>query len=277
MGSTGNGKLEPPNYEVKLLMQPDLVLDWEGKLNDSVVSEFKIKPDAIKMAIEFIDTPEQAIYNNDWNLRIRKSDGDKKFGLTYKKRYPITLTSKTDPAANIEVEVTKARDDGFDGSFESQVEVGYTKQTLSISYNAKASDKGYDGMDLPHAKDSRKMLEDKAPHQFISGSVSSQAAGSDGPFGNLVVYGPVEAKRYVGSWAKVPKLYIEVWPIRTSNKDPTLKPTVEASFKVNDVTEAMDGLRDLGVLLKEKGWLLAEDSLKTSMIMKNYVGGSGKP
>lgn len=277
MGSVESAKLVP-NYEVKLLMQPELVLDSHGKLKDSVISMFKIDPDPIKMAIEFIDTPEEAIYKNDWNLRIRKSEGDKKFGLTYKKRYPIALTNKTDPAANIDVEVTKAHNEGFYEPFEAQVEVGYTKQTLSISYNAKASDKGYDGMDLPHAKDSRKMLEDKAPQQFNSWSASSQGAGSGGPLNNAVVYGPVEAKRYVGSWGSWPKnkFYIEVWPIRTSKDDPKLKPTVEASFKVDDVTIAMNGLRDLGILLKDKGWLLPEDSLKTGMIMNNYVGGSGK-
>lgn len=276
MGSTGSAGFEAPDYEVKLLMRPDLVLDSDGKLKASVVSEFKITPEPIKMAIQFIDTPEQAIYKNGWNLRIRKSEGDKKFGLTYKKRFPITLTSKTDHAANIDVEVTKARGQGFDESYEAQVEVGYTKQTLSISYNAKASAKDYDGMDLPHANDSCKFLEDKAPQQFNSFSVSSQDKGFDGPLKNAVVYGPVEAKRYVGKWANVPKFYIEVWPIRTSKDDPTMKPSVEASFKVKDVTAAMDGLRDLGILLKEKGWLLAEDSLKTGMIMNNYVGSSGR-
>lgn len=260
-----------PDYEVKLLMKTEEVLDSNGNLKDSVVSQFKIKPGGTKMSIQFIDTHDQIIYKNGWNLRIRKSEGDKKFGLTYKKRFPIDVSNSNDHSANIDTEVTRAHGEGFhDAShFEAQVEVGYTKQTLSISHSQKVSGKDYDGMDLPHAEDSRKMLGVKAPPHFNSWSASTQGSGSDGPLADAIVYGPVSATRYTGQWEKF-KLYIEVWPIRVSKNDQTLKPTVEASFKTDDVTEATDGLRRLGELLGEKGWLRAEDSLKTGLIMNAY-------
>lgn len=267
-----------PNYEVKLLMDPAKVLDDDMKLKDSVKSEFKIKKKPIKMSIQFIDTHEKVIREAGWNLRIRKSEGEENLGLTYKKRYPVTISSPPNPTADIDAQVSNAHGDGFDKSsgFVAQIEVGLSKQTLSISYNDDASGKGYDGMDLPHAKDSRKILTAKAPQHFSSLSASTLGSGSEGPLADAVVYGPVDAKRYKGQWGDFPKLYIEVWPIRAALDDPTLKPTVEASFKTDDVTSALKGLHDLKELLQEKGWFSALDSLKTNMIMDYYTGVPGK-
>lgn len=260
-----------PDYEVKLLMKPEEVLDSDGKLKDSVKSEFKTKSGSTKMSIQFVDTDKQTIYTSGWNLRVRKSEGDDTFGLTYKRRFPINVSNNTDPAANIDVAVSAAQKEGFDSSspFEAQVEVGYKQQTLSISHNQEVSDKGYDGMDLPHAKDSCNFLTEQQPQSFKSSSVSTQSSGSGGPLTNGIVYGPVHAKRYKGTWNNE-KLYIEVWPIRTSKTDGTLVPTVEASFKTADTKKAMEGRDKLAAHLDMKGWFLPEDSLKTKLIMDRY-------
>lgn len=260
-----------PDYEVKVLMKPEEVLKSNGKLKDSVEKEFHLKSSSTKMSIQFVDTDRQVIYTNGWNLRIRKSEGDDTFGLTYKKRFRINTTNDAEAEANIDAAVTAAHGEGFDSSspFEAQVEVGYRQQTLSISNNVEVSDKGYDGMDLPHTVDSRHFLDDKAPQHYNSWSASAQGSQSSSPLTDAIIYGPVHAKRFKGIWGEF-KLYIEVWPIRTSKTDGTLVPTVEASFKTTDREKALKGRDELAKHLEEKGWLLAEDSLKTKLIMDRY-------
>lgn len=266
MGSVGQGLV--PNYEVKLLMDASKVLDSDNKLKDSVRKAFDIDGETIKMSIQFLDTPEEVFNNGGWNLRIRKSeDKKKKLGLTYKRRIPIRLENH-DPKVNINTAVTQAQQEGFDAPlYESQVEVGFTKQTLSVGHDETV--KTDDGsMDLPGAKESRKMLTENAPAIFNSWFLSAKT-GAGGPLDSAIVYGPIKAKRYVGKW-NGDKLYIEVWPIRTSKEDGTMIQVVEASFKVDETTDAMDRKAELQKVLEGKGWFEAKDSLKTALIMANY-------
>lgn len=279
------GKKLVPNYEVKLLLKPEVVLKKDNngqlttQLDDKVLQEFKVKGEPIDMSIQFIDTKTpQTIQDAGWNLRIRKSADKKsagKFGLTWKKRVKIDVNQHPDPADNIAVAVDTANKEGFDfdkdAGFEPQVEVGYKAQTLSISYNDDISDEGYSGMALPEIEHSCKVLLNNAPPQFNTwaGSVSAQGSGSSGPLAGAVVYGPVNAKRYVGEWND-DKLYIEVWPIRTSRKDSKMELVVEASFKTEKTNKAMKGRDKLAEYLDGKHWFKPEDSLKTGMIMDRY-------
>lgn len=266
-----------PNFEVKLLMKPEEVLKSDGKLKDSVVKEFQVSKGSKKMSIQFVDTDKQLIYNSGWNLRIRKSEGEDTFGLTYKKRFKIDTTNNANGEANINLAVDSAHNETFDSSsgFEAQVETGYQQMTLSISNNAEVSDKGYKEMELPHAQDSRHLLNDNAPQQYNSWSASVQKAGSGAPLTSAIVYGPVHAKRYKGTWNDL-KVFIEVWPIRKSKTDDTMENVVEASFKVDHLNEALDGRKNLAKHLEEKGWLDAKDSLKTKLIMERYGDVSDK-
>lgn len=292
------GKKLVPNYEVKLLMLPEAVLkkDDDGNLTSElkkdILKEFNIDKDdpAKNMSIQFIDTKDQVIQKDDWNLRIRRSDDSKEnnmFGLTYKKRVKILVDEHPDPVKNIEIAVQKAAQQGFDfdesAGFEPQVEVGYKAQTLSISYNNDdiSADK-YQGMFLPEAKESIEYLLDKMPPQFKNWTtVSAKGSSSGGPLDGAIVYGPVHAKRYAGKRDKDGKkkdksnrLYIEVWPIRTSRDNSKMELVVEASFKVDEAKDAIAGKDELAKRLDKNGWFKDIDSLKTSMIMNNYPANS---
>ena len=262
-----------PDYEVKLLLKPSEVLESNNKLKDVVSSAFSITSKSKKMNIQFVDTKTQDIYIKGWNLRIRKTEEDIEFELTYKKRYSIGDGFSSTAEGNIDAALETAEQDGFNSTstFEAQVEMGYQKQTLSISHDEKVPDTDFTGMDLPLADTSRQFLADRVPTKFKNWSADNW--GTD-HLAQSIVYGPVLAKRFKGTMGKgTPdehKLFIEVWPIRKSKTDASLEPIVEASFKTPDLTEALKGRDKLIGLLQDNGWLLTEDSLKTKLIMERY-------
>lgn len=261
MDSTGD---LVPNFEVKALLDPSKVLDSDGKLNDAVKTAFNVKKSTKKMNIQFVDTVNQDIYTSGWNLRIRNTDDEPGCELTYKKRYGMgdafqVLTAAENSISGV---VKTAATDGFDSStpFEAQVEVGQQGQTLSLSCNVEV-----DGKDLPGKKDSRKVLAKKAPQKFKDWSAQQSADF----LADAIIYGPVHAKRYTGSW-NGHKVAIEVWPIRKSKTDSTLEPIVEVSFKTDDTSKAVEDRVGLAKFAQDSGWFLPTDSLKTKLIMERY-------
>ncbi|CAN7587709.1 hypothetical protein [Paenibacillus sp. LjRoot56] len=120
-------------------------------------------------------------------------------------------------------------------------------------------------MDLPNLTDSRSLLINNAPDKFnnwvSSGWGTSKLSTSR-------VFGPILAKRSIGTWSGL-QLYIEVWPIRNAAGTGT-EYVVEASFKTTSQTTASTKHDELITYLQGKGWFLAQDSLKTQLIMDRY-------
>ncbi|OCT16664.1 hypothetical protein A8709_08300 [Paenibacillus pectinilyticus] len=250
-----------PNYEVKLLLNPSVVLGSDFKLTSSVKAAFGMPDTVTKMNVQFLDTNAEDIYNNGWSPRIRKTEGESDFELSYKKRYAIT-------GNDINGALTLANTQGFnsgDTSYEAQIEWGYQKKTLSITRTKSGSKSGYSGMDLPNQADSRSLLINNAPDKFnnwvSSGWGTSKLSSSR-------IYGPVLAKRSVGTWSGQ-QLYIEVWPILNAAGTGT-EYIVEASFKTDSQSTASSKHDELVTYLQGKGWFLAQDSLKTQLIMDRY-------
>ncbi|WP_405082924.1 hypothetical protein ACI48J_12030 [Paenibacillus chitinolyticus] len=250
-----------PDYEVKILMSPAAVLGSDNKLKSDVLDTFAMPSSVTKMNVAFLDTNAKTIYTGGWSTRIRKTEGESKFELSYKKRYPIANN-------DINAALTKANQDGFDSSdtnYEAQVEWGYQNKTLSITRSKNASKSGYSGMDLPSVSDARSLMISNAPGKFddwLSNGWGTSLLGSSR------YYGPVLAKRSIGTWNGL-KLYIEVWPIRNSAGTGT-EYIVEASFKTTSESTASAKHDELIALLQSKGWFLAQDSLKTQLIMDRY-------
>lgn len=250
-----------PDYEVKLLLNPSVVLGTDFKLTSSVRSAFGMPETVTKMNVEFLDTNAKDIYNNGWSPRIRKTEGESDFELSYKKRYAIT-------GSDINGALTLANQQGFnsgDTGYEAQVEWGYQKKTLSITRSKKGSKSGYSGMDLPNLADSRSLLINNAPDKF-NNWVSSGWGTSK--LSTARVFGPILAKRSIGTWSGL-QLYIEVWPIKNAAGTGT-EYVVEASFKTTSQTTASTKHDELITYLQGKGWFLAQDSLKTQLIMDRY-------
>ncbi|KAK3389665.1 hypothetical protein B0H63DRAFT_464138 [Podospora didyma] len=251
-----------PDYEVKLLLDPSVVLGTDHKLTATVLSTFAMPTSVTKMNLQFLDTSAKDIYNNGWSPRIRKTEGESGFELTYKKRYPVT------PFGAIDATLATANGEGFDSTattYDAQIEWGYQKQTLSISRKKTASSSGYSGMDLPGTSNSRTMLIDEAPDKFDDWVANNWGTTT---LASARIFGPVLAKRSIGTWNST-ELYIEVWPI-TDAAGTGIEYIVEASFKTTSRTTASSKHDSLIAFLQTKGWFLAQDSLKTQLIMDRY-------
>ncbi|KAJ5505466.1 hypothetical protein LT330_001862 [Penicillium expansum] len=248
-----------PNYEVRLLLSPTAVLSSKHELTDTVLSTFNTAS-TTAINVQFLDTCSKDIYKADWSARIRKTENKDEFELTYKKRYDIT-------GSDIDAALTTANNDGFDAgdtNYKAQVEWGYEKKTLSISRkkDIPSTDRG---TDLPGIGKSRKMLIDEAPGKFDNwhhDKWGTKALAMSRIFGNVLF------RRSVGTWNGI-ELDLEVWPILNlaGTEDEYI---VEASFKTKSRTTALAEQKSLADDLQSKGWLLAQDSLKTQLIMERY-------
>lgn len=249
-----------PDYEVRLLLKPNKVLSSEHELTDTVLSTFNMPPAFTKLNVQFLDTSCKEIYAAGWSVRIRKEHGDD-FELTYKKRYTIT-------GGDIDAALTAANNDGFDAGdtkYKAQVEWGYQKKTLSISRTKTKADSTKSGTDLPGESKSRKMLIDGAPDKFAN--LGHKKWGTSA-LAMSRIFGPVHVKRFVGTWKAMP-LYLEIWPLLNSGGS-SIEYIVEASFKTKDRTTASVEHCNLVAFLQSEDWFLAQDSLKTQLIMERY-------
>ncbi|KAH6873473.1 hypothetical protein B0T10DRAFT_567887 [Thelonectria olida] len=250
-----------PEYEVKLLLEPTAVLDPDNEPTSIVLSTFAMAPGATEQNIQFLDTSGKEIYTAGWSTRIRKTENEDDFELTYKKRYAIT-------GGDIDAALATANDEGFDADdvkYEAQIEWGYQKQTLSISRKKKAPDSENSGMDLPGTKESRAMLIEEAPDKFDNWLSSNWGTGA---LATSRIFGPVLAKRWIGTWSGM-RLYIEVWRIlKRAGKE--FEYIVEASFKTESRITASTEHDNFITYLQSNGWFLAQDLLKTQLIMERY-------
>ncbi|KFY65704.1 hypothetical protein V496_02400 [Pseudogymnoascus sp. VKM F-4515 (FW-2607)] len=152
-------------YEVKLLIDPTIVLDSSNKLMPTVLDSFTVATTAIKMNVQFLDTNFKDIYNSGWSPRIRKLQGEADFKLTYKRRYKIDN-------GDIDAALTIADKDGFD--------------LANTTYKAQ----------VPSEKNSRDMLIEKAPIEFNDSNGTNW--GTD-ELNKSRIYRPVLAERYTGT------------------------------------------------------------------------------
>ncbi len=248
-----------PDYEARLLLNPEVVLNTDYELKRDVLLAFGITK-SISMNVQFFDTDSKDISAADWSIRVRKREDKSDLELTYKKRYNIA-------SGDVDAALAVASIDGFDADdtkYEAQVEWGLTTRVLSISRDKEARSPT-NGADLPNAADSRKMLIDEAPGKFDDWR---QKKWGTAALNRSRPYGPVFARRWIGAWGDL-KLYVEAWPIRTDS-DGKMIHIVEASFKTSSRQTAETEHSKLATYLEDKKWLLAQDTQKTQLILENY-------
>ncbi|KAK0737156.1 hypothetical protein B0T21DRAFT_309912, partial [Apiosordaria backusii] len=263
-----------PDFEIKFLLDNSQVLDPASfKPNDFLRSALTLPGKPIRMNVQFLDTPAKEIYNAGWSPRIRKIEGESGYELTFKKRYPI-IDDQADgaiDAIDLLTALNLAKGDGFDATetkYDAQVEWGFEKQTLSISRKKKVKKDsvGKKEIGLPDEEESRKLLVEEIPGKFDDWSFQQWGRSL---LSQAVIYGPVLAERYEGTWEGV-EVDVEVWPLRSKDTETGMDNIVEVSFKSDNGNEAGDKHKALGKYLAEKGWLVPHDLLKTQLIMDRY-------
>lgn len=252
-----------PTYEVKYLLDSSMVLNRDHQLKKTYRNLFETGDSYKTVGVLYLDTKNQAFYNEGWVNRIRIKENKNKFELTYKKRYGIV-------GGDIDAAIILAKQEGFDSSdtnYEAEVDWGYSKMTLSISNKKKKSNKGYKDMELPKKEEAIQILKDKMPGK--EKDWISDKWGMD-----LIKYakkaGPVYYTKYKGE-VEGADVAIEVWPIENQDTG-EIEYITELSFKEDTYSTASNMRESLMQYLDTKEILLHQDALKTRKVLDAYLG-----
>lgn len=250
-----------PNYEVKLLLDSEKVLNSDKLLTEDFRNKLNISNKYSTVGVLYVDTPDLKLDQEGWQSRIRIKEKSSDFELTYKKRYKI---QNNDVKGMLDL----ANSQGFDISdtnYEAQVDWGYGNMTLSISNDKKVSNSGYGDMELPRQAEGIDILMNKIPGKLENWN--EQNWGKD-TLRDGKKYGDVYYKKAKGTFEGC-SIDAEIWPIRMK-EDQTVQYVTELSFKADDMEYAGEVREDLIEYLDSLGVLLHEDSLKTQLILNNY-------
>ncbi|TYP78107.1 hypothetical protein [Paenibacillus methanolicus] len=249
-----------PSYEVKLLLNPSLVLGADHKPTAALKNAFALGS-AAALGVEYFDTDELDLNGEGWDVRFRKKASKSEFEINYKKRYPIVN-------GDVNAALTQANQDGFDAGdddFEAEIDWNYGKQTLSISTEETKSASGYSGTTLPSESKARSIAVDKMPGELADWN--EDGWGED-TLEDSRAHGPITVSKHEGEFGGV-ETDLEIWPIRNAAGTGT-EYIVEISFKTDSASEATSERTALINYLQSKGWLVTADSLKTQLILNRY-------
>jgi hypothetical protein len=121
-------------------------------------------------------------------------------------------------------------------------------------------------MDLPGTSRSIEMLVKEAPDKFDNWRPNNWGTRA---LATSRIFGPVCASRCIGKWNQM-RLYLEVWRLIKPKGGTEIEYIVEASFKTKSRQIAADEQSRLASHLEERDWFLAQESLKTQLIMERY-------
>lgn len=249
-----------PNYEVKLLLDSDKVLNSSEELKKDYRSILNTGKNYKMISVLYIDTEDKAFNSEGWINRIRVKEDSSKFELSYKKRYAVS-------DGNITAALDKANTEGFDSSdtnYEAQIDWGYNNMTLSITRNKEVSNKGYGELELPKKSEAISILKEEMPGKEVNWKGDNWGTKL---IENGKKYGEVYYKKYEGEYEGI-SFAVEVWEIVNQTTGGTEYIT-ELSFK-EDTYEAANVRRaQMMKVLADYGILVHGDSLKTQKVLNS--------
>lgn len=263
-----------PEYEVKYLVNPDLVLNDDGTYKEefqNLFTDFALKGTT---RMSYYDTEDLALNQAGWTIRIRKKSNKKAQQCTFKRRYSGTNKKNALTQKDVDKAVEKAYKDGFHNMNEQfkygcEIDYGYSKATLSYSYDLDIATTGKGNVDIPNQEDSI---------AFITANVPSDLTL---PLEGIREHGAVELTSYSAMMDNVVEVAVESMTIKASKDSEELETIIEVSFKLEDYAgEIVEGKTDLELVnelrdnlyakLYDTGYLLEKDGLKTNSILERY-------
>ena len=263
-----------PEYEVKYLVNPDLVLNDDGTYKEefqNLFTDFALKGTT---RMSYYDTEDLALNQVGWTIRIRKKSNKKAQQCTFKRRYSGTNKKNALTQKDVDKAVEKAYKDGFHNmneqfKYDCEIDYGYSKATLSYSYDLDIATTGKGNVDIPNQEDSI---------VFITANVPSDLTL---PLEGIREHGAVELTSYSAMMDNVVEVAVESMTIKASKDSEELETIIEVSFKLEDYAgEIVEGKTDLELVnelrdnlyakLYDTGYLLEKDGLKTNSILERY-------
>ena len=262
-----------PGYEVKFLVNPDLILDSSTKQpNAEFLALFTGMSLKGTTKMSYYDTEDLALNNAGWTIRIRKKSNKKAQQCTFKKRYSKINKKTTLSQGDVNKSVKKATREGFNtltpfiGGCE--IDYGFSKCTLSYSADYNIAETGKGNTDIPDSVASIQFINTNKPAIFTE------------DISTIREHGAVTLTTYEGTFKGVVAVALDVMTIKDELGTGT-ETICEVGFKLEDYTGAryekqtdlmlVNKLREeLRAVLVEKGYLLEKDGLKTTMVLQRY-------
>ena len=262
-----------PGYEVKFLVDPDLILDNSTKEpNAEFLALFEGMSLKSTTKMSYYDTPDLALNNAGWTIRIRKKSNKKAQQCTFKKRYSKINKKSTLTQGDVNKSVKSATREGFNtltpfiGGCE--IDYGFSKCTLSYSADYNIAETGKGNTDIPDSVASIQFINTNNPAIFTE------------DLSTIREHGAVTLTTYEGTFKGIVAVALDVMTIKDELGSGT-ETICEVTFKLEDYTGVryekqtdlmlVNKLREeLRAVLVEKGYLLEKDGLKTNMILQRY-------
>ena len=262
-----------PGYEVKFLVDPAKILSGSEPIVDfqNLFEGFALKG-TTKMS--YYDTPDLALNNSGWTIRIRKKSNKKAQQCTFKKRYAKINKKPTLTQGDINKAIKSTEREGFNTVSAKEflggceIDYGFSKCTLSYSADYNIAETGKGNTDIPDSVASIQFINDNKPAIFTE------------DLSNIREHGAVTLTTYEGTFKGVVSVAVDIMTIKDELGTGT-ETICEVSFKLEDYTGAryekqtdlklVNKLREeLRAVLVEKEYLLEKDGLKTNMILQRY-------
>lgn len=247
------------SFEVKFLLSPDKVLTENHVLTETVARQFSLETEYTPIDVIYLETTDRAFISEDWVNRIRWKEGKQKPERTCKKRYPV---AGNDPASILSA-LGNAVADGIDLRSDScslQIDWGYSKMTLSITWESSGRFKDYQSLEQFSTEDAISYFAEFMPADEIDWNRPGWGKEN---LARAQKVGIISYKRIKGSWEGTEVTFdITSIPLNDAAED-----MVELSFKADNYSDAAEIRQQLIGLLEEEGLLLEGDSLKTQKIL----------
>ncbi|MBQ7678242.1 MAG: hypothetical protein IJT34_00135 [Butyrivibrio sp.] len=269
------------SYELKFLLDSDQVLNQEHQLRDEYRDLLSFGDNTYQASdVIYLETPKRNFINEGWINRFRIKDSNKKkqkakkIERTYKKRYEISGSG----LEGIQSALARATADGFRPSEDEdkwEVDWGYSKMTLSISYSSSKKYNKYAQLSQFTTQDAILFAEKGMPDEDV-GWKSGQWGVTKLQKAKIV--GPLTFYRLDGgNWEDIDGIRVEIWSVASSTHTDYL---TELSVKVKpgkdesaaDVFQRAETIRTrMTGFLDQEGILMHRDSLKTTAILDAYL------
>ena len=264
-----------PGYEVKFLVNPDLILDSSTKQpNAEFLALFTGMALKGTTKMSYYDTEDLALNNAGWTIRIRKKSNKKAQQCTFKKRYSKINKKSTLTQGDVNKAIKSTEREGFNtvnaknflGGCE--IDYGFSKCTLSYSADYNIAETGKGNTDIPDSTTSIQFINTNKPAIFTE------------DISTIREHGAVTLTTYEGIFKGIVAVALDVMTIKDELGSGT-ETICEVTFKLEDYTGVryekqtdlmlVNKLREeLRAVLVEKGYLLEKDGLKTNMILQRY-------
>lgn len=170
-------------YEVKFLVNPDLILDNSTKEpNAEFLALFTGMALKGTTVVSYYDDDDLSLNQQNWTIRIRKKSNKKAQQCTFKKRYSKINKKPTLTQGDINKSVKSATREGFDtltpfiGGCE--IDYGFSKCTLSYSADYDIAETGKGNTDIPDSATSIQFINANKPAIFTEDLASIREHGA---------------------------------------------------------------------------------------------------